>query len=1002
MFTQKQIRTISNDIIYNLLLNKATPPAALINILQRENFNSMITQRLFLPSFKNNPLYTIVHHKSANAPVLDLLADRIVEITGQHHSFITKSLSAVNRYIPIYRLMNLATTRILLRLNILPHFISDFLRSTFARLAAFDIIAHQSVHGDTIKKLYTDSKDKKIALAIAKSIYPVLVADFPDKTVRKEIINNNHTQIDILLGYLNQYNTPAIHSLLIKKLAQHPQLTKRTIDELSDYASDKPSIMITLFETLHILRQSSSDKDFIDQNLQSLWELIQSNYPDFKKQEKVDFTKTLLAISNPLADLRHSMDTTLRSLGIMNDQLALMISESENPVNAVTIEAMVEKYSQTNTFNEDVLTAIAQRQDLTIHIASILESINNRALIQALLTNERVMPIFEDNDLHKLSERQIPVHIDHNEFLAYLETHKKDITYLRAMAKKSTLTPHALIFLHSIADPRIYSEFAVKPDLPVGIAEILAKDSHPIAKALLVLNPITPPHVIQTIAQEALWQSTNIFTGMLPEEVDYFLKRFPNLSKDDQLLKLVLRHSAILMSRHIVEAYNSRGLSQPICKLISQLSLEVSIQSQADEEEKAFKKIAPFLFEGMIMHEFIDDATFYRHLTDAKLNRLHADLAPVGALIHFANAMYAFSRSVEQTYPDRAKHALRLAREIYEYSYTHKNNPAAKLALQQLNTTGTVPREILGLHNIAQIMVLDLNNAQPFTEEGFDEILRFYRIRYEQFSYEKRLLITLSTLMLRDAINQRLISSNTALALLNDCIETGFSIDNWMQTKHKLLNNLVRSSNLTAKMKDDLLTQQPDLTEFFIRRGARGIMDYQRYRRFYDNIIIENMPEYLHSDMAKTIWFELMNANENQLFVEPHYVTHLQLIRHNGEVIITKDSFKISFPVIDLLDVSPNISTIQAEIGHLIDFALFRDTDTWSSVYFAPFGEFQDRTAVQSIPSQLNDPMESQPIIELYTQYDNKLIELFQLFTQRAAEQKKNYRKLFIRSVFSI
>ncbi len=166
-------------------------------------------------------------------------------------------------------------------------------------------------------------------------------------------------------------------------------------------------------------------------------------------------------------------------------------------------------------------------------------------------------------------------------------------------------------------------------------------------------------------------------------------------------------------------------------------------------------------------------------------------------------------------------------------------------------------------------------------------------------------------------------------------------------------------------------------------------MNYQRYRRFYDNLIIENMPEYLHSDMAKTIWFEMMNANENQLFVEPHYVTHLQLIRHNGEVIITKDSFKISFPVIDLLDVSPNSSTIRAEIGHLIDFALFRDTDAWSNVYFAPFGEFQDRTAVQSIPYQLTDPMESQPIIDLYREYDDKLIELFQIFTKQAAKQNK-------------
>ncbi len=822
LFTPKKIRSISNEVISNLLRNKSTPPAALINILQREDFNLMVTQRPFSPSLKSNPLYTIARHQSANEAVLDLLADRIVEITTQPHSILTKSLSAVNRYIPIYRFMNLATTRILLRLNILPNFISDFLRTTFARLAAFDIIGHNAVQNDTIKKLYTDSKDKKISLAIAKSRYPMLVADIPDTRIRKEVINNKYTPIDILLGYLNQQTSPEIHTLLIKKLAQHPQLTEQTIEELSMYATGKPIIMITLFETLHALRQSSEDKDFIDQKIRSLWNAIQEGYTDFNKQEKIQVTETLLAISNPLPDLRHPMDITLRSLGIMDTQLAVIISSSENPVNAVTIETLVAKYTQSNTFNEDVLTAVAQRQDLTMHLASILESINNRPLIQALLKNERVMPIFEDKDLQKLTERQIPVHIDHDEFLAYLQTNIKDIDYLRAMAKKSTLTPHALILLHSTGDPRILAEFAVKLDLPVGIAEILSKNSHPIAKALLVLNPTTPPHVIQTIAREALWQKSNIFTGMLPEEKDYFIKRFPNLSKNDRLLALVLRHSAILMSRDIVESYNSRGLSQSICTLIGQLALEVSVESQANEEEKAFMKLAPFLFDGMLMNEFIDDNTFYSHLADAKLNRLHADLAPVGSLIHFANAMYSFARAVEQTHPDRSKHALRLAKEIYEYSYTNKNNPAAKLALQKLNTTGTVPKELLGLHNIAQIMVLDLHNAQPLTEEASEEILRFYRIRYDKFSYEKRLLITLSTLMLRDAVDQRLISSNTALALLNDCIETGISIETWAQTKQQLLHNLVKASNLTAKMKDDLLSQQPDLTEFFIRRGARG------------------------------------------------------------------------------------------------------------------------------------------------------------------------------------
>ena len=166
-------------------------------------------------------------------------------------------------------------------------------------------------------------------------------------------------------------------------------------------------------------------------------------------------------------------------------------------------------------------------------------------------------------------------------------------------------------------------------------------------RALLIQNPVTPPNVIQSIARDALWQSNSIFSGMPTHEVDYFIRRFPSLSPKDRLLSLVLRHSGMLMARDVVETFNAHGLSQSLCSLIAQFAMEVSLEARAHKEEKAFTRLAPFLFDGILMFDMIDETTFYSHLADAKLNHLHADLTPVGSLIHFANATYAFSLSIK-------------------------------------------------------------------------------------------------------------------------------------------------------------------------------------------------------------------------------------------------------------------------------------------------------------------------------------------------------------------
>lgn len=976
-----------NIIVRNLLNNKNTPADALRNILQNDTFDPMIMQAPFAAKYATNPLNLIATHRSADSDVLDLLAGRVIGSLAKPQGLLSGLLSAVNRYIPVYRLMNNPLTRVFARYNLMPSFTKSFLEKTFARMTALSVIEHSKVAIDTVEKLYEDTNDLDIALAISRSPYPHLVADHPDEHVRRLVMRNPHTPIEKLIEYSKDTDSSQIRALIAHKLTQNQPFNEETIKTVS--AFDDVNILAALLTALHSPDFSAQNPDLANQQIPAVWDSLAIMIPGLSKRDLLSLTESLLSIQTPAPSVRGAIDETLRDLGLQYPEIAAMTAGSKNSVNPKTVEVLIQTYAQEQKINLDVIVPLAARADLTLHTAQMLEKINNKLVIQTLLANDRIAPVFSDADLQKINETQIPLRIAEAELLAYIDEKANDIVYLRQMAKKSTLTPNALLKLHYTGDPQIYAEFAARPDLPKGIAEIISHSSHPIAMALLVLNPATPPHVVQNVAKWALDNKGRLFDGMTIGQIDYFLKRFPNLSMKDSLLSLLAHNSAILMSDEVINSYTRRGLSQPICMLISQFAIETNIASQAGNTEQAFIKMAPYLFKGIRMWETFDEQRFFTQLADAGLNVLHADLAPVGSLIHFANAAYRYARSAEVRYPERAEHAMRLARQIYEYASTKKNNPTATLALTELDVTGRVPDELLDIHNILHVMALDLHNAQPFTANAAGQLKRFHRIPYETSSYETRLLGTLATLLLRDAVRQRLISSDNALAILNDFLESGVSAQTWESAKIELLHRIVSASNLTAQKKEDLLIQHPDFMEFFIRHGSRGMMNYNRFRRFYDNLIIENMPEYLHADMARAIWFELMDVTSNQLFVDPHYVTHLKLIRSNGEVEIGKDSFKISFPVIDLSDIAPGDSTILAEIGHLIDFALFRDSSLWSNVYYSPFGEFQDRSAMQYMPHQLNDSILSNPMIELYNQYDNQLIGLFEAFARKARAENK-------------
>ena len=78
--------------------------------------------------------------------------------------------------------------------------------------------------------------------------------------------------------------------------------------------------------------------------------------------------------------------------------------------------------------------------------------------------------------------------------------------------------------------------------------------------------------------------------------------------------------------------------------------------------------------------------------------------------------------------------------------------------------------------------------------------------------------------------------------------------------------------------------------------------------------------------------------------------------------------------MLENLSVQPVDATALAEIGHTIDFALFRD-DT--DQYYPAFGEFQDRSTMLYFPKELDDNFTAKPIINEYKMHDDAVVELF-------------------------
>lgn len=997
---------VFNTISKNILLNKNAPKESLMNILSRPDFAVTAFQYPFIPDLKTNVFKLILAHPSTDAQLLDTLAGKIKEIDALPKGIIGYMLGAIDKYIPLRLVFDNFIGSFLAKHGLLGRFMINYFRISVTRTAKKELINHNKTSIETVQKLFFIN-DMPTALAIAQSKYPQIVADIKSGAIRRAVIENPNTSLDILIKYMDEKDSPEIRRKIAAKLALHPDLSADKIKKLA--GTGDFNILIHLFATLNGMKTVPENESFIKTTTAAVFNIISEMIPSLDINSQVLLADTFLKVDQTQPHIRASIDKHLQSLALASAKIAELVSGYGKYVNPQTTGKLLEKYSDTGSYNRIVLENIARRTDINSYLLTRLDALNDAGVIKALLSNDLVAPVFSDEDLPKIGDKFIPLRISEKEVFSYIKEMHSNIGYLAHIARKPVLTPNITIYLFNLNRAPIQAEFAAKESLTPGLASILASSDSPVVRALLSLNPVTPPESVQKIAADVFTKGGGgkLFSGMTVREMDYYLERFPQLKIKDSLLDILLRNTKMILDPEVIDLYASRGLTQFICHLIRQLAMESLENAGSGKAEQAFINMSYLLFTGMEFNKLkfdqveFDFKEFDKKLSTASLNKLHLDYAPPGTLFTFANAAYVYAQELKTKNPERAKHVIRLAQDLYDYSISNKNDPAAMVAKHYLGNKGYIPQPVLSINDNSQVILFDLHNAQPFSTDDSEEIIRFFNtVKWDTISYENRLLLNIASLILRDSVRQGILGSGTALKIFNDLAEKGISLDAWQQQKTELLREIVLSSNLKPAVKEDLIGQLPDQIEFFLRCGSDGLLNYNRYRKFFDNLIIDNIPEQLHHDMARSVWFELISLTHNQLFIEPHYITHLSLIRFNGEVVVGTDSFKISFPVVNPLEMMPADSTIRAELGHIMDFALFRSKEAQETVYYSPFGEFQDRSAMLYLPADLDDSILAKPVVELYKNHDNAMIAIFDRAVELAGQSRSSLSR-YLWSIFN-
>lgn len=588
---------------------------------------------------------------------------------------------------------------------------------------------------------------------------------------------------------------------------------------------------------------------------------------------------------------------------------------------------------------------VADRNDLTTDLIKKLYSNSNEEVKTRLVFNTSV-------DL-PYSEYRKAIIQSRNE---------KDGWKIRfAITKKQKLAVPVMQELLKDKSAKVRSGLATREDLPEEMFDELSRDPAAFVRAYVAGNTSAPLSVIKKLGED----ESKLSEGLINEtgEVEEGFTRDSVMAlehKGRTVLHMLSLNRKILKLPNITDKllrdYHYHG---EVLRMISRLR-ESAISFYEDKDyEKAYDLL--------------------KSLGESKY-------APFGVLFDLGNISYRLHNSEK-------------ALKYYAKSFKEVNDACSFIAMYFLKNEGKVPETLLNLSAPLQTIIQNFHNARQITEKDIPAVMDFvnfvtqpipedlvpsymeYSVTWENLlayeDYEN--LIALKLYALRDVVSKGYLDVTDGLKILQDVFKSfndPHQISaNWKTFKKSFWKDIINRSNLNQAIKNNLHESPPDLVEFFMRGGVRGIIKYRDFHEFRNKIIMDNVPSFLREDVAMSVWIEFIDLTEDLLFSEPNYFNRLSLVRQHGSFGGVDNTLRISLSLSggkSRYGVGDVNSVVRSEGAHSIASGIFRNLGMNMDV-----DELQDRSSALRFPREMDEPNISRYITNTYSEHDRMMIELF-------------------------
>ncbi|MEW6534035.1 MAG: hypothetical protein AB1454_00270 [Candidatus Auribacterota bacterium] len=760
------------------------------------------------------------------------------------------------------------------------------------------------------------------------------------------IIQSKLADDTLLLKYLNDPSLKVRVALARSQLSD--VMAHDPAEEVRIEVAKNPKTTLIILKT-YLDSEGTAVKTALASNTMIDREIVDSLMAETDENLKAVLARTLSAESLPLLE-QFQKEISAYLIRLMNEHGSLVdeaIARSKGKLDEQVLLKLLEQ-------GPKVQELVAARSDITPKVLKELYDIKADAIRHQLVINSVVdLPTSEYISIINKSKNE-----------------KDGWKTRRAIASKKHLKESVMEILAEDENVLVRAQIAHRHDLKSDLFEVLAADPVPLVRSFIAANSEAPIGVIlglrndETLLSEGLVTERGLLEGITPDMVDRL-----NNQKTTVLTRLA-SNPRMLQSHKLTD------------RLIRDYKYHIIVlRTIRDQRQKAVDLYNAGDFHGA---------------KDILKMLANSHYAPYGTHFQLANAMIHI-RDFQR------------AEEYYKRAVEETNNVAAQIALTSLQGHVEVSPHLLYLETPLLTILQNFHNVLPIQQADHNVILEFIQDAQSTVSGATSIenipdyispssrwvdllknenveqLVALQVYALRDVLSQRLIDIPGVLKVLRHSLPTMLDYRNVTakmdEVRGHFWSEVIDNSNLSAELKTEMRKTSPELVELFMRGGVRALAKREEYNEFRQSIIMDNVPSMIREDVARSVWLEFLEMTEDMLFSEPDYFRRLNLVKQYGTFGGIDQTLKISLSLSGgdfYYGVGDINSVVRSEGAHSITSGIFRNLGEYRYV-----DELQDRAAHLSFPADLDNSIEGQRVLAIYTNHDALAMDLYHMISTK-------------------